>query len=97
MSVCRRSELLLPAPRVGAPLHAAPRTNVVEGLTPIIYSVTRREVPSFDDVVRHRCHNGLCVNPEHLEVGTRADNKRDDWGYAASGLDHDMLKCGIAS
>jgi hypothetical protein len=56
-----------------------------------IYSVTRREVPSFDDVVRHRCHNGLCINPDHLEVGSRADNKRDDWEFAAYGVDFDML------
>ena len=56
-----------------------------------IYAVTRREVLTFDDVVRHRCHNGLCINPEHLEVGTRADNKRDDWEVAAYGVDFDML------
>ena len=56
-----------------------------------IYAVTRREVLAFEDVVRHRCHNGLCINPDHLEVGSRADNKRDDWEFAAYGVDFETL------
>lgn len=30
-------------------------------------------------VVRHRCDVSWCVNPDHLELGTQADNVKDTW------------------
>jgi len=28
-------------------------------------------------IVRHKCDNGICVNPNHLEIGTMRDNYHD--------------------
>ncbi|WP_322889991.1 MULTISPECIES: HNH endonuclease [unclassified Yoonia] len=56
-----------------------------------IYCALNQEVPSYHDVIRHRCHNRLCINPDHLQKGTRADNQRDDWDHWANGIDHRYL------
>ena len=56
-----------------------------------IYCAVTETVASSEDVIRHRCHNRMCLNPEHLEIGSRADNKRDDWEYWANGFDPDYL------
>ncbi|UTH44939.1 HNH endonuclease [Loktanella salsilacus] len=56
-----------------------------------VYCVLNRAVIGWKEVVRHRCHNRLCLNPEHLVHGSRADNKRDDWDYWANGVDYDLL------
>ena len=28
-------------------------------------------------VIRHKCDNKICTNPEHLEIGTPSDNAKD--------------------
>lgn len=40
------------------------------------YSINKGPIPD-GYVVRHKCDNPSCINPEHLEVGTQADNIAD--------------------
>ena len=56
-----------------------------------IYCVLNEVVAGYDDVVRHRCNNRHCVNPAHLEIGSRGDNLRDEREFAANGVDYDLL------
>lgn len=39
-----------------------------------VYYETTGELP---EVVRHKCDNPRCINPEHLEGGTQQDNVND--------------------
>lgn len=45
-------------------------------------------------VVRHKCDNGRCINPEHLEIGTCFDNALDkkSRGRDAVGESHGQSK-----
>ena len=74
---------------------AAPRKVMFRGRQTyayrFIHCVLEGVAASRDQVVRHRCHNRLCVNPEHLQLGSQADNKRDDWLHWAGGTDPDFL------
>ena len=56
-----------------------------------IYCMLRQTVASYDDVVRHRCNNRRCINPEHLEIGSRGDNMMDERDFGANGVDFDLL------
>ncbi|WP_197922924.1 HNH endonuclease [Thiosulfatihalobacter marinus] len=42
-------------------------------------------------MIRHRCHNRRCINPQHLQTGTRADNLRDERDRRANGVDWKWL------
>src|SRR5665647_1275780 len=42
----------------------------------VAYTVWVGEIPN-GCMIRHKCDNRGCINPDHLEPGTHADNMRD--------------------
>lgn len=42
----------------------------------VVYELANAESPGSLDVM-HKCDNRRCINPNHLELGTRADNMMD--------------------
>ena len=42
----------------------------------VAYVLANGEPPA-GSLIRHLCHNRLCVNPSHLEHGTHKDNRND--------------------
>lgn len=43
-----------------------------------IYLISYALVVDETDVVRHQCNNRACVRPDHLLLGTKAQNRLDD-------------------
>jgi hypothetical protein len=56
-----------------------------------IFCILNRVEAGYDDVVRHRCNNRRCINPDHLEIGSRGENLQDERDFAANGVDFDLL------
>ena len=42
----------------------------------LVYELNNGPLTS-EQVVRHKCDNSSCINPDHLEIGTHADNVLD--------------------
>lgn len=56
-----------------------------------ICCILNEVVAGYDDVVRHRCDNGRCINPAHLELGSRGENLQDERDFDANGVDFGLL------
>lgn len=56
-----------------------------------IFCVLNEVAAGYDDVVRHRCNNRRCINPEHLEIGSRGENLQDEREFSANGVDFGLL------
>ena len=56
-----------------------------------IFCILNEVTAGYDDVVRHRCNNKRCINPDHLEVGSRGENLQDEREFAANGVDFGLL------
>lgn len=59
----------------------------------VAYELENGEIPE-GQCVMHNCDNRLCCNPNHLDVGTIADNNLDmvEKGRQASGMKNGMSK-----
>ncbi len=56
-----------------------------------VYCLVTGSVLTEDHVVRHRCHNRRCINPDHLQLGTAWDNRQDEYARRGNGVDFDLL------
>lgn len=53
------------------------------------HGVTLSELKEKKLVIRHKCDNKACINPEHLEAGTHQENMKD---VVRRGYHHTQLK-----
>lgn len=44
----------------------------------LVHTVLTAMETSYQDVVRHTCHNRNCIRPDHLISGSRAENYQDE-------------------
>lgn len=67
------------------------REGKKQGIHRFVYKECFGEIPD-GFVVRHKCDKRSCINPEHLEIGTHAQNMNDrnERGRTARGKRHGM-------
>lgn len=59
--------------------------------THVVWMIFNGPIPA-GMLVRHKCDNPICCNPNHLELGTRSDNEKDKYKRDRAGYTHDMIK-----
>jgi len=52
------------------------RNGKVQTVAKFMFLKYKGQLPE-GHLIRHKCDNPLCINPEHLETGTHEDNMRD--------------------
>lgn len=52
------------------------RHGKIQKIHRYVYEINNDKIPD-GLIVRHKCDNDLCVNPDHLEIGTHEDNMND--------------------
>lgn len=51
----------------------------------LMYTLVNGPIPD-GMVVRHKCDNSMCCNPEHLELGDQSDNENDKYNSDRAGI-----------
>ncbi|WP_416358956.1 HNH endonuclease [Antarctobacter sp.] len=91
-SILTSSECLTMTGRNGTTTASQPQRIFWRGRRQKVYQLVAwgisGELPMKRSVVRHKCHNRLCIHPAHLTIGTQAQNlldqrfrRADDWPH----------------
>lgn len=58
----------------------------------IVYEICHGVTISANQVVRHKCDNKICCNPDHLELGSHQENMNDMKERERHGLPHHAVR-----
>lgn len=58
----------------------------------LVYTLVYGPIPE-GQVVRHKCDNKLCCNPQHLELGSQSENEHDKYDRGRVGFPLEVIRC----